>query len=46
MKWAIWSYRLPLRYPLAVLGDKTNVREGLIIGQHLDVWGSGDIIII
>ena len=43
MKWAIWSYRLPLRYPLAVLGEHTKTREGLIIGQKInDEWRYGE----
>ena len=43
MKWAIWSYQLPLRFPLAVLGEDSDYRQGFIIGQKQnDIWKYGE----
>lgn len=32
-KWSLWSYQLPLRKPLAVLGGNGHVRKGWILGK-------------
>jgi len=43
MNWKIWSYQLPLRYPLMVLGDKQKTRKGFIIGQRQNgQWTYGE----
>ena len=44
--WSVWSYRLRLHRPLAVLGHKTTHREGWIVGR-LDPlssqWNYGEV---
>lgn len=45
-KWCIWSYKLPLRKPLAVLGGKGLWREGWIVGRFNRVrsqWEYGEV---
>ncbi len=45
-QWALWSYCVRLRQPLAVLGEDTLHRKGWIIGQRdpqSDDWRYGEI---
>ena len=42
--WGIWSYRLPLSKPLAVLGAENRIRKGWIVGcVQNDTWKFGEI---
>lgn len=45
-EWGIWSYRLPLRRPLAVLGHTPTVRKGWIIGRFnpsIEAWQLAEV---
>ena len=45
-KWCIWSYKLPLRKPLAVLGGDGVWRKGWIVGRFNHVrsqWEYGEV---
>ncbi len=45
-KWAIWSYRLRLTKPLAVLGENVSHREGWIVGRWnttREHWEYGEV---
>lgn len=44
--WSVWSYRLRLHRPLAVLGQRATHREGWIVGRRdplSDQWVYGEI---
>jgi o-succinylbenzoate synthase len=43
MKWGIWSYKLPLQYPLAALGENKLFRRGFVIGvKKEECWLYGE----
>ena len=45
-KWSVWSYQIPLRKPLAVLGGAGTTRKGWILGRfnkYLSKWEYGEI---
>lgn len=42
--WGIWSYRLPLTKPLAVLGANNQIRNGWIVGRVQNgTWQFGEV---
>ena len=45
-RWGIWSYSLPLRKPLAVLGEEAYTRRGWIVGRkniRTNLWEYGEV---
>ena len=44
--WAVWSYQVPLKKPLAVLGYNSQTRQGWIIGRYnktTSKWEYGEV---